>query len=137
MLADSTLGRIGCSDGKTTYIVPISYVYDGKYIIAHSVEGLKLRIMRKNPQVCFEVEEIKSHTNWRTIIAWGKFEEITDEIERYKGMKIFVDRMMKLKISTTAKPPEISEARVRPSRENVRPVIYRIRLEEKTGKFER
>ena len=138
ILAESSLGRIGCTDGDTCYIVPVSYVYDGKYIIAHSVEGKKLQFMRKKPSVCFEVEDVQSHTNWRTVIIQGKFEEITDEIERYKGMKLFVDRMMKLKISATAQPPEISENWVRPPKPGgLRPVIYRIRVDSKTGRFEK
>ncbi len=138
LLSENTLGRIGCSDGDKTYVVPVNYVYNGKYIIAHSVEGMKTRMMRKNPKVCFEVEAVRSHTDWKTVILWGTFEEITDDTERYYGMKLFVDRMMKLKISATAHPPEISEQRVRPHQPgNVNPVIYRIRVEEKTGRFEK
>lgn len=138
VLAESSLGRIGCTDGDTCYVVPVSYVYDGKYIIAHSVEGKKLQFMRKKPAVCFEVEEVQSHTNWRTVIIQGRFEEITDEIERYKGMKLFVERMMKLKISASAQPPEISENRLRPPKPGgLRPVIYRIRVDSKTGRFEK
>jgi nitroimidazol reductase NimA-like FMN-containing flavoprotein (pyridoxamine 5'-phosphate oxidase superfamily) len=138
VLYESKLGRIGCSDGTKTYIVPISFVYDGKFIVAHSVDGMKIRMMRANPNVCFEVEEVKNHVNWKTVIAWGRFEEITNELERYEGMKLFVDRMMKLKISATAQPPEISEMRVHPHQPgSVRPIIYRIRIEEKTGRYEK
>lgn len=138
VLFEGKLGRIGCSDGQKTYIVPISYVYDGKFIIAHSVNGLKIQMMRSNPSVCFEVEEVKNHLNWRTVVVWGTYEEITNELERYEGMKLFVDRMMKLKISSTAQPPEISNERVRPHQPgSVRPIIYRIRVREKSGRYEK
>jgi nitroimidazol reductase NimA-like FMN-containing flavoprotein (pyridoxamine 5'-phosphate oxidase superfamily) len=138
LLTQNTLGRIGCNDGERTYIVPVSYVFNGQYILAHSVEGMKIRMMRKNPSICFQVEEIKSPTNWKSVILWGVFQELTDEMERYHGMKIFVERMMKLKISTTAQPPEISEQRVRPHQPgSVKPVIYRILVEEMSGRFER
>jgi uncharacterized protein len=137
VLKENVLGRIGCNDGRKTYVVPINYVYDGKCIIAHSVAGMKIQMMRKNPQVCFEVDEMKSFTNWKSVILWGQYQELTDEHDRYQLMKIFVDRMMRLKISETAMPPEISETRVHPrSPGNIKPVIYRIIITEKTGRFE-
>jgi nitroimidazol reductase NimA-like FMN-containing flavoprotein (pyridoxamine 5'-phosphate oxidase superfamily) len=137
VLKGSVLGRIGCSDGKKTYVVPVNYVYDGKYIIGHSLAGMKILMMRKNPEVCFEVDELKSLTKWKSVIVWGHYQELTDERERYHAMKLFVDRMLKMKISETAIPPEISETRVHPrSPGNIKPIIYRIVITEKTGRFE-
>jgi nitroimidazol reductase NimA-like FMN-containing flavoprotein (pyridoxamine 5'-phosphate oxidase superfamily) len=137
VLKANVLGRIGCNDGKKTYVVPINYVFDGKFIIGHSVAGLKIQMMRKNPEVCFEVDEMKSFTNWKSVIVWGTYQELTEERDRYGAMKLFVDRMMKMKISETAVPPEISEQRVHPrSPGNIKPVIYRIVITEKTGRYE-
>ena len=138
VLHSNILGRIGCNDGMRTYVVPINYVFDGKYIIGHSVAGLKIQIMRKNPAVCFEVDEMKSLTNWKSVIAWGEYQELADERDRYNALKLFVDRTMHMKISETARPPEISETRLHPrSPGNIRPVIYRIVIEELTGRFEK
>jgi uncharacterized protein len=137
VLKEHVLGRIGCNDGKKTYVVPVNYVYDGRFIIAHSVAGMKIEMMRKNPQVCFEVDEMKSFTNWKSVIVWGEYQELKDEHSRYYAMKLFVDRMMHMKISETAIPPELSGERVHPrSPGNIRPVVYRIVIEEKTGRFE-
>jgi len=137
VLMKNVLGRIGCNDGKKNYVVPINYVYDGIYIIAHSLAGMKIQMMRRNPDVCFEVDEMKSFTNWKSVIAWGQYQEITDEHDRYYAMKIFVDRMLRLKISETAIPPEIAGKRVHPRLPgNSKPVIYRIVITEKTGRFE-
>jgi len=137
VLTSNAVGRVCCSDGEKLYIVPINYVCDGKYIIAHSLTGLKIRMMRKHPKVCFEVDEIKSFTNWKSVIAWGEYREITDEKEKYAAMKLFVDRMLHLKLSETAIPPEISEKRAHPrSPGNIELVVYRIRLDEKTGRYE-
>jgi len=138
VLKQNILGRIGCSDGRKTYVVPVNYVYDGKYIIGHSLAGMKIRMMRKNPDVCFEVDEMKSFTNWKSVVIWGSYQELTDERERYLAMKLFVDRMLRLKISETAVPPEITEQRVHPrSPGNIKPIIYRIVITEKTGRFEK
>ena len=56
LLHTSVLGRIGCSEGKLIYVVPISFVYDGTYVYCHTHEGFKIEILRKNPNLCFEVE---------------------------------------------------------------------------------
>ena len=137
VLQSSLMGRIGCSDDHKIYVVPVNYVYDGTHIIAHSVEGMKIQMMRRNPQVCFQVDAIKDFTNWKSVIAWGEFQEITDSRERYNAMKFFVDRTLRLKISETAIPPETTETRIHPrSPGNIKPVIYRIVLEEKTGRYE-
>lgn len=138
VLKENVLGRIGCSDGEKTYVVPVNYVYDGKYIIGHSLDGMKIRMMRKNPEVCFEIDEMKSFTSWKSVIIRGQYQELTDEREGYVAMKLFVDRMLRLKISETAIPPEISEKRVHPRAPgNIKPVIYRIVVTEKTGRFEK
>jgi nitroimidazol reductase NimA-like FMN-containing flavoprotein (pyridoxamine 5'-phosphate oxidase superfamily) len=138
LLLSHVMGRLGCNDGQKMYVVPINYVYDGRYIIAHSLVGMKIEMMRRNPNVCFEVDEVKDFTNWKSVIAWGEYQELVAERERYAAMKLFVDRMLRMKISETAIPPELSEQRVHPrSPENIRPVIYRILLSEKTGRFEK
>ncbi|MEI8059614.1 MAG: pyridoxamine 5'-phosphate oxidase family protein [Ferruginibacter sp.] len=137
VLRDNILGCIGCSDGNKTYIVPVSYAFDGNCILAHSVEGMKIEMMRNNPDVCFEVGEIKSFSNWKSVITWGKYQELTDERDRYYAMKIFVDRMIHIKTSKTAILPRMKEKEIHPHLpENVRPVIYRIIITEKTGRFE-
>lgn len=137
VLKENILGRIGCHDGKKSYVVPINYVYDGKHIIAHSAVGMKVEMMRKNPSVCFEVDEMKSFTNWRSVIAWGEYQELTEERDRYQALKLFVERMMHMKISETALLPAIPAGKVHSQfAGNSKPVIYRIVLTEKTGRYE-
>ena len=137
VLKENVLGRIGCRVGKRTYVVPVNYVYDDKFIIAHSVMGLKIEMMRQNPQVCFEVDNMKNFTNWKSVIAWGEYQELTDERDRYYAMKLFVDRMMHMKISEAAIPPEIMVQPIHPRLpESVKPIVYRIVITEKTGRFE-
>ena len=75
MLATQVTGRIACNFNGIPYIAPVNYVYDGKQIISHSTPGKKIDMMRKNPRICFQVDEIKSIFNWQSVIAWGRFEE--------------------------------------------------------------
>lgn len=42
LLHDNIVGRIGCHSFGRTYVVPITYAYDGNAIYAHSAEGTKL-----------------------------------------------------------------------------------------------
>src|SRR6476659_9765978 len=137
VLKSNLLGRIGCSDGKKIYVVPVNYVYDGKYIFAHSQEGMKINIMRTNPSICFEVDEVQNFTNWRSVVLWGAYQELSDERSRYYAMKAFAERMMHVKVSITAQLPEVSETSV--DNDNfqylsIKPVIYRIIINERSGR---
>lgn len=137
VLQTSYFGRLGCSDKGRQYVVPINYVYNGRDIIAHSLPGMKISMMRSNPAVCFQVDQVESFTRWKSVIAWGKYQELTEERERYAAMKLFVDRMLHMKISETAVLPEAEPVRMHPRSPGlIKPVIYRIILTEKTGRFE-
>lgn len=135
VLQEQFLGRIGCSANNITYIVPVSYAYDGTYIYVRSKSGMKVDIMRRNPKVCFEVEAFVNMANWRTAIAWGDFEEITKPEEREHALKKLLHRHLPLIITENAKftphwpfePADIN---------SVDGVVYRIELKEKTGRFE-
>jgi uncharacterized protein len=137
VLTENVLGRIGCNDGTKTYVVPVSYAYDGVSIIAHSVLGMKIEMMRTNPAVCFEVDKMKSFTNWKSVIAWGEYKELTDGLERHNAMKFFVNKMMHKQISETAVVPEILEPFVHNQPSSIlEAIVYRILIKEKTGRFE-
>ena len=58
VLREGVIGRIGCHARGRTYVVPVTYVYDGVSIIGHTGDGLKVRMMRENPVVCFEVDQL-------------------------------------------------------------------------------
>jgi nitroimidazol reductase NimA-like FMN-containing flavoprotein (pyridoxamine 5'-phosphate oxidase superfamily) len=134
ILHTETVGRIGCHADGRTYVVPITYAYDGNAIYGHSAEGLKLRMMRANPQVCFEIEQVDDLANWRSVIAWATFEELHGA-EAERAMQLLVGRLMPLIASETSRPLHPSEAlRVELGGRNA--VAYRLRITEKTGRFE-
>lgn len=136
VLKNELVGRIGCYAGGKIYIVPVSYVYHSDYIYAHSKEGLKIRMMRKNAKVCFEVESRDSMRSWRTVILWGKYEELKTLPEQRRAMKILNDRFLPYLTSESLMPtPYIDSPRqVEKAR---KPVIYRIAVDEITGRFEK
>jgi len=136
LLLGQMLGRIGCHFGDKIYIVPISYAYDGEYVYFHTHEGLKIDCMRKNPKVCFEVDHLQDMANWQSVIAWGEFEELTDIEQRNKALQKLHDRILPFAPSETVllsqdwlfAPADFSK---------IPGVVFRIRLEAKTGRFEK
>lgn len=136
VLLRQTIGRIACSVNDKTYIVPITYAFDGNYIYAHSREGMKIKMMRKNPEVCFAVDEIDNMANWRSVITWGRYEELKAEPQRQKAMNLLLDRIAPLLNGETSHtqdhshPPEIVEKKERA-------IVFRVKITEKTGRFEK
>ncbi|MHB8146994.1 MAG: pyridoxamine 5'-phosphate oxidase family protein [Vulcanimicrobiaceae bacterium] len=129
VLLENVIGRIGCHAFGHTYVVPVTYVYHAGFVYGHGRLGMKIHMMRQNPRVCFEVDTMDDFGNWQSIIAWGVYEELHGE---------GADRALALLTEGVA-------ARLEgPPGETVHPhngmdasIVYRIVLEEKTGRYER
>jgi nitroimidazol reductase NimA-like FMN-containing flavoprotein (pyridoxamine 5'-phosphate oxidase superfamily) len=138
ILHREVVGRIGCHDAGRAYVVPITYAYHRGAVYGHSTEGQKLHMMRANPFVCFEVEQIDDLANWRSVIAWGVFEELVGK-EEQRALQLLVSRLTPLLPGATAHP-EVGAHGVEGHTHDPAdrtPVLYRIVLSEKTGRFEK
>lgn len=135
VLKHEIIGRLGCHAGDITYIVPVSYAYDGVYIYGRTFEGMKIDMMRKNPKVCFQVDNMRNMANWKSVIAWGEYEELTETEERNHALRQLNDRTLPV---ITSKTVQLTPQWPFPSNdlENIKGIVYRIRLQEKTGRFE-
>lgn len=128
LLRGEVVARIGCISEGRVYVVPVTYVYDGTHVWGHSMDGAKLRAMRAHPEVCVEVEHVDDMSNWRSVIAWGTFEECSGA-DWDAGMSLLVEHIMPLlKFPPHQAPPDLSGLR--------KGSVYRIRLGDKTGRFE-
>ncbi len=137
VLRSEVTGRIGCHAEGRTYVVPVSYAYDGEHVYAHSADGLKVRTMRSNPNLCFEVEQIDDLANWRCVIGWGTYEELQGADED-QARRLLAERFAPLVTSETAHPPAWPRTEQDRVDDNVRrSIFYRIRLTEKTGRYEK
>ena len=138
LLRTQIVGRIGCNYDNEVYITPMSYAYDGKHIYCHSYEGKKIEMMRKNPKVCFQVDEMKDMGNWKSVIAWGEFEELTNKKERNKALEILLQRRLPIISSLTTHLgdtwPFSSESQ--DELDKIPGIVFRIPIREKTGKTE-
>jgi uncharacterized protein len=136
VLQSQVLGRIGCyADGKV-FIVPITYVFDGEYIYAHSKEGMKINMMRKNPKVYFEVDVVENMANWRSVVLWGEYEELDGVLSQEKGLKIIMEKLVPLIASQTLRYEDQS---MRPHlvEKQLKSIVYRIKIQEQTGRYEK
>lgn len=136
VLRRNVLGRIGCTDGNRIYVIPVNYVFEEETILCNSQAGMKIHLMRENPNVCFEVDEMKSFTQWQSVIVHGRYEEITGEQEKHGAALTFITHMMRQEAgkSTPATGPMAVPIHPRPFK--ARTIFYRIVIEEMTGRFE-
>jgi len=136
VLYSQVIGRIGCHADGVTYVVPITYAYDGTYIYGHTKEGMKISIMRKNPNICFEVDIIDTMSNWRSVIAWGEFEELKTAEEREVAMDKLLDRILPIMTGETTVQHAMRDSHEKHI-DAMQGVVYRIKLTKKTGRYEK
>ena len=138
LLSKQIVGRIGCYYENEIYVVPISYAYEDNAIYCHSLEGKKMEMMRNNPKVCFQVDEMKDMGNWKSVIAWGDFEELCDEKEKIRALKILLERHLPFISSITTHLgdawPFSSDARNELPK--IPGIVFRILINKSTGKLE-
>jgi nitroimidazol reductase NimA-like FMN-containing flavoprotein (pyridoxamine 5'-phosphate oxidase superfamily) len=124
--------RVALCDGDRPYLVPLSFALDGDDLVLHSArQGRKLEILRRNPAVCFEVEEGVSlaHAptacdfNWRfrTVIGHGQATFVEDLPERGRLLGLFVPRY--------GAPPGAL-----PAHEVAATCVIKVRVDQLTGK---
>jgi nitroimidazol reductase NimA-like FMN-containing flavoprotein (pyridoxamine 5'-phosphate oxidase superfamily) len=136
LLRQQVTGRIACYADSRIYIVPINYVYNDGYIYGHSAPGKKIDMMRKNPEVCFEVDDIQSIFRWKSAIVWGRFEEITNMDEKQQAMQAIIHRIMPLAENAPDHPSHGITEKDSDVGSKVELIVYKIAVGERTGRYE-
>jgi len=82
-LACARVGRLGVSLKDGPYVVPVGYVYANGKVFFHTCDkGLKVEAIRRNPCVCFEVDEALSDISmYKSVIIFGVAEIIDHKEE--------------------------------------------------------
>ena len=150
-LESELIGRLGCVDSSKMYVVPVTYAYNNGYIYGHTKDGLKIHMMRKNPKVCFEIDWMKDMNNWKCVIVNGTFEELKGD-DANNGLEILMKSIIS-NLERKSFPSEISghdnlgienfafqHSFLSPFLHNKNNeiseiVVYRIKVNEATGKF--
>ena len=124
LLSACRIGRLGCVDNGEPYVVPINYLFEDGSIYSHSLPGRKVEALRAHPRACFQVDEIENDFNWRSVIAYGNFEEIRVPSDRRSILGKLLARFPLLT------PVESVVARDAGAPDSV---VFRIRIDRITG----
>ena len=124
LLLKERMGRLGCITDDSPYIVPVNYVFDGECAYLHSLPGQKIEAMRANRRVCLQVDEIRDELSWRSVLAFGTYEEIKNSNERSEALNHLLARFSRL----TPVESFIAEDAGAPA-----PIVFRIRVSRLTG----
>ena len=128
ILARTNLARLCCSRHDQPYVVPVYVYFDDGCFYGFATLGQKIEWMRENPKVCVEIDDVADESTWTTIVAFGRYEEITDAPEdsdaRSRARELF-ERRRNFWLPAAAKLA---------SAEHAAPVVYRIRIDRLTGR---
>ena len=101
ILSNSKICRIAMLDNGKPYLLPFNYGYKDNCIYIHSApEGKKIDLLKKNNEVCFEIEykaeiikdfkSCKWATKYRSVVGYGNIEIITDYEHKKNGLDIIM-----------------------------------------------
>lgn len=130
VLKNVRIGRLACAHHNQPYVVPIQAYLAEDYLYSFATLGRKIEWMRENPKVCVQFDDITNRFQWTTIVVFGRFEELLHlpseqaEAARRRAHELF-------RSSSEWWQPASSTVAPRDSR---MPVIYRIHIEEVTGR---
>lgn len=128
LLERNKFAHLACHVKDDIFLVPISYVFADGYIYSHSKPGHKVEMMRKNPKVCFQVEEVQDFFHWKSVVAWGEFEELKGDAAT-TAMRLLIQKFV-------GNEKRRSELEIDFAAQLESAIIYRIKVEKSTGRFE-
>ena len=101
ILKESQICHIAMVDKDKPYIVPMNFGYENKTLFFHSaLEGRKINLIKKNPNLCFEVDHVvqfkkaKIACDWsieyKSVIGEGRAQLLYDPEEKREGLDIIM-----------------------------------------------
>lgn len=133
ILSSAVVCRLGLCENNRPYVVPLCFGYKDNALYFHCAsKGKKLDILRKNNNVCFEIdidhEIIKADQacewgmKYKSIIGFGKAVFIEDAELKHKALDIIMRQF-------SEKPFEYPDNAI----ENI--VVMKVEIESMTGKL--
>ncbi len=72
ILRQSKVCRLAMVDGDKPYMVPMNFGYSDGCLFFHCAnQGRKIDVIKKNPNICFEVDELNRLKKARLACDWG------------------------------------------------------------------
>lgn len=74
--------RIACRGEDEVYVIPVMFAWHDQCVFVYTTEGKKVELMRKDPVVCVEIDELDACGGWRSVVVHGVYDELGDEAAR-------------------------------------------------------
>src|SRR3982751_6168755 len=81
-------GHLACAREGQPYVIPIYYVYADGEIFIYTTAGMKSEVIKANPKICLQVEEILTDGSWSSVVVTGEAYQIEDRVEREKAVEL-------------------------------------------------
>lgn len=128
-LAKASIARLGCSLDDQPYVVPICVAYEPECIYFFSTLGKKIKWMRGNPKVCVQVDELKGRSDWVSVIANGRYEELDEP--RFTDERNHARKLLEKHHHWWLTP--LAQRRTQVSDHDIKPIFFRVRIDSVTG----
>ena len=129
VLVRASMGRLGCSLQDQPYVVPICFAYEPDYIYVFSTLGQKIKWMRANPKVCIEIEEIKGKSQWVSVIANGRYQELPEP--QYQAERAHARKLLGKRSRWWLNA--LAERRAGSTDDFIEPLFFRVHVDAVTG----
>ena len=127
VLGKLNYAHLAVAKDNIPYVVPVHYAFDGQDLFIYTTEGKKADIVKVNPEICLQAEDVEDNENWKSVMVSGTAEQITDEDSRQKALELI------LKINPKLTPAISIRWMDSWVRENIE-VVYRITPRSVTGR---
>jgi len=129
VLGRAWFGRLGCSLNDQPYVIPVGIACEPDYVYVFSTFGKKIEWMRANPKVCMQIDEIKSQSDWISVIVNGNYQEL--EEPRYTDERNHARKLLEKQHQWWLNA--MAERRRQLRDQEIAPLFFRIRIESVTG----
>jgi nitroimidazol reductase NimA-like FMN-containing flavoprotein (pyridoxamine 5'-phosphate oxidase superfamily) len=75
-------------------VVPTYFVAQRHWLYSFSLPGQKIEWMRANPLVCLEVDDAKGPDDWRSIVVYGRYHELSERADIEHSIELLQARVM-------------------------------------------
>lgn len=129
-IPEVALCRLACTQAGQPYVVPVYLAPHQGYLYGFSLAGKKIECMRANPLVCVDIEDVKSVSEWTTLIVFGTYEELPDTPE-HETARVIAGGLLQ-KRATWWEPAAAEVTNTKHAKAFI-PIFYRIRIDRITG----
>jgi uncharacterized protein len=127
LLRAGNFGHLGCARDNHPYVVPMNYGYDGEALFFFTTEGTKTEYISANREICFQVEEIKSASDWQSCMVMGRAERVTLPGELERAMQVITETNPSL-------TPAVNRTEVGSWHRLSNVIVYRVRADALYGR---